>query len=139
MLRTFRTDFSRHAPRRGIFPTHRRHPMLKIHRLAMMSMGAGLCLAMTGAWAASPSFNCAKASSSVEELICNDAELAQLDRSLASLYGTVLKHTPAAEQRMLKAEQRGWIKGRDDCWKSDDMRGCVASEYRFRINELKDR
>lgn len=91
------------------------------------------------AQAASPSFNCAKASSSVEKLICNDAELAGLDNSLSSLYQVVMKNSSAAEQKLLKAEQRGWIKGRDDCWKSDDMRGCVLSDYQYRINELKDR
>jgi uncharacterized protein len=97
-------------------------------------------LATSGvAQAASPSFNCAKASSSVEKLICNDAELASLDNSLSSLYHTLMKNTSAAEQKLLKTEQRGWVKGRDDCWKSDDMRGCVASEYQYRINELKDR
>ena len=98
-----------------------------------------LCLATPGASAASPSFDCAKASHDVEELICNDAELAKLDRSLADLYGTLLSHTAASQQKMLKAEQRGWVKGRNDCWKSDDMRGCVAAEYKSRINELKDR
>ena len=77
--------------------------------------------------------------SSVEKLICNDAELASLDNSLSSLYHTLMKNTSAAEQKLLKTEQRGWVKGRDDCWKSDDMRGCVASEYQYRINELKDR
>ena len=100
---------------------------------------AGFCLAAFSAWAASPSFDCAKASSDVEKLICNDAELAELDNNLASLYSTVLKNTPASEQKTLKAEQRGWVKGRDECWKSDALRGCVASEYRSRIAELKDR
>ena len=51
---------------------------------------AVLFAAATTAQAASPSFNCAKASGSVEELICNDAELAELDRSLTSLYSAVL-------------------------------------------------
>jgi len=87
----------------------------------------------------SPSSNCAKASSSVEKLICNDAELAKLDNSLSSLYHRLMKNLSAAGQKSLKTEQRGWVKGRDDCWKSDDMRGCVVSEYRGRINELKDR
>jgi uncharacterized protein len=90
-------------------------------------------------YAASPSFNCAKASGQVEKLICSDAELAKLDRSLADLYSVLLKHTPAGEQKQLKAEQRGWVKGRNDCWKSDDVRGCVKGEYETRINELKDR
>jgi uncharacterized protein YecT (DUF1311 family) len=86
-----------------------------------------------------PSFDCAKASHEVEELICKDAELADLDRSLADLYAVVLKNTPESEQKMLKAEQRGWVKGRNDCWKSSDERGCVKREYKARISELKDR
>jgi uncharacterized protein len=102
-------------------------------------LAAGLCLTAANVWATSPSFDCAKATHEVEMLICKDAGLADLDRSLSSLYATVLKHTPASQQKGLKAEQRGWVKGRDDCWKSDDMRGCVASEYRSRIDELKDR
>jgi len=91
------------------------------------------------AQAASPSFDCAKATHDVEKLICNDAELANLDNSLSSLYHTLMKNTSAAEQELLKTEQRGWVKGRDDCWKSDDMRGCVVNEYHNRINQLKDR
>ena len=86
-----------------------------------------------------PSFDCAKASHEVEELICKDAELADLDRSLSDLYSVVLKNTPASEQKMLKAEQRGWVKGRNDCWKSSDERGCVKREYEARISDLKDR
>jgi uncharacterized protein YecT (DUF1311 family) len=86
-----------------------------------------------------PSFDCAKASHEVEELICKDAELADLDRSLADLYAVVLKNTPESEQKMLKAEQRGWVKGRNDCWKSSDERGCVTREYEARISDLKDR
>ncbi len=104
-----------------------------------ISLAAGLCLVAANAWAASPSFDCSKASHDVEKLICKDGELAGLDRSLAELYATVMKHASASEQQTLKTEQRGWVKGRDDCWKSDDMRGCVAGEYRSRINELKDR
>jgi len=86
-----------------------------------------------------PSFDCAKASHEIEELICKDAELADLDRSLADLYAVVLKNTPTSEQKTLKAEQRGWVKGRNDCWKSSDERGCVKREYEARISELKDR
>ena len=33
----------------------------------------------------------------------------------------------------------GWVKGRNDCWKSDDMRGCVEENYRRRIVELQAR
>ena len=97
-----------------------------------------LTLTSTG-YAATPSFDCAKASSDTEKLICDDPELADLDRSLAELYSVVLKNSSSDDQKMLKAEQRGWIKGRDDCWKADDLRRCVADEYRYRIDQLKDR
>jgi len=89
--------------------------------------------------AASPSFNCAKATHEAEKLICKDAELASLDRDLAQLYAAVLKNTPARDQKLLKAEQRGWIKGRDDCWKSSDARGCIVEAYQDRTSELEAR
>jgi len=113
--------------------------MTRSRHLIHIAIGAALCIQAAAAWSANPSFNCAKASSSVEKLICNDAELADLDRSLSSLYSRVMENSSAADQKRLKTEQRGWVKGRDDCWKSDDMRGCVAREYRYRIDELKDR
>ncbi len=91
------------------------------------------------AQAASPSFDCSKATHEAELLICKDSELASLDRSLAELYATVLKNTPEAQQARLKAEQRGWVKGRDACWKFSDQRGCIKDAYEQRIRELKDR
>ena len=100
---------------------------------------AASCLAAPLAQASHPSFDCSKATHEVEQLICKDADLADLDRSLAELYATLLKHTPASEQGALKTEQRGWVKGRDDCWKADDKHGCIKAEYQSRIKELKDR
>ena len=38
---------------------------------------------------------------------------------------------------MLTAEQRGWVKGRNECWKSDDKRRCIEENYRRRIAELQ--
>lgn len=87
------------------------------------------------ALAASPSFDCNKASGSVETLICNDAELATLDRQLAQVYHQALPKIPAAQQP--KATQRGWIKGRNDCWKSVDVRQCTALSYQSRIIGLQ--
>jgi membrane-bound inhibitor of C-type lysozyme len=36
----------------------------------------------------------------------------------------------------LRATQRGWIKGRDECWKADGLRDCVKSAYLTREAEL---
>lgn len=88
---------------------------------------------------AHPSFNCSKATHEIEQLICSDNELAELDVSLSDLYQLVMKNTPKAEQKRLRSEQIGWVKGRNECWKSDDKRACVKVEYETRINQLKDR
>ena len=97
-------------------------------RNSVLAFVGACALLSVPARAAQPSFNCSKASHEVEQLICKDAELAALDRSLMQLYNTLLKHTPASEQKQLRAEQRGWVKGRNDCWKASDQRGCIKSE-----------
>jgi uncharacterized protein len=56
---------------------------------------------------------------------------------MAKVYSAALKKVPQAEQANLKAEQRGWIKGRNDCWKDGDLRSCVEEQYRTRIVELQ--
>ena len=83
-----------------------------------------------------PSFDCAKAGWSVEELICKDAELATLDRQLAAVYAAALKRVAEENYEDPTPVQRGWIKGRNDCWKSDGLRACVVSSYQYRIAEL---
>ncbi|MCL1138081.1 MliC family protein [Shewanella pneumatophori] len=83
----------------------------------------------------SPSFDCSKATGQVETLICSDAELAALDRKMTQVYQQALVNIPASEQP--KAMQRGWIKGRNDCWKSQDVRQCTLDNYQGRIIELQ--
>jgi uncharacterized protein len=73
----------------------------------------------------------------MEEMICRDEKLAALDRKLAEVYRAAVKKAGNEHPPVLKAEQRGWIKGRDDCWKSDDKRRCVESLYVNRIAELQ--
>lgn len=92
------------------------------------------------ALAAGPSFDCTKvAAGSVEAMICEDRELTELDRTLATVYGQAAQKAVNEHPPVLKAEQRGWIKGRNDCWKSDDRRRCVADSYVQRIAELQAR
>jgi len=90
--------------------------------------------------AAGPSFDCTKvAAGSIEAMICADRELTELDRRLASVYGQAAQKAGNEHPPVFKAEQRGWIKGRNDCWKSDDRRRCVADSYVQRIAELQAR
>jgi uncharacterized protein len=82
-----------------------------------------------------PSFDCAKAQSEAETMVCADYGLAALDNRLAEVYAAELAKPAAAKD--LAARQRGWVKGRDECWKADDKKLCVEEEYRTRIAELQ--
>jgi len=82
-----------------------------------------------------PSFDCAKASGSAEKLVCAEPDLARLDQELDRLYRLA---KAATDMKDLKAYQRSWIKGRDDCWKeSDAVTDCVTAEYATRIHEIR--
>ncbi|WP_042011767.1 MliC family protein [Aeromonas fluvialis] len=98
---------------------------------------AALLFAPLLASAATPSFDCTKASGSVENLICQDAGLAALDNELAALYPKAIAQLSAEQLKTERAMQRGWIKGRNDCWKSEDVRQCVDDNYTLRIAELQ--
>ena len=89
-----------------------------------------------------PSFDCLKASSDAEELVCADQKLAALDRRLDTRFKAALEAARAldvgAEEatKELRATQRGWIKGRDDCWKAKDLKTCVEDAYLMREGNL---
>ena len=107
-------------------------PMLVLLTLA--------CLATATAMAQGPSYDCSKVEAgSIEELICRDAELSALDVQLSGVYAEASAKAADEQPPVLKAEQRGWIKGRNDCWKSDNQRACVQEEYQRRIAELQAR
>jgi uncharacterized protein len=87
---------------------------------------------------ARPSYRCDKVrESSIEAMICNEEILSALDQKLANVYTNALKHESNQNLSLIKAEQRGWIKGRNDCWKEDDERLCVKEAYIQRIAELQ--
>lgn len=92
-----------------------------------------------GAMAAStPSFDCAKVNvGSIEDMVCQDAGLIKLDQQLAEVYSQALEKAKNEQPPTLKAMQRGWVKGRNDCWKSDDKHACIESSYQTRIAELQ--
>lgn len=107
-----------------------------IRNLAVLCLGG----AITGSAAAAegPSYACDKVSpGSIEELVCRDADLSALDRKLAGVYAAAAAKATNEHPPVLKAEQRGWIKGRDECWKSENERECVERSYKERIAELQ--
>lgn len=89
---------------------------------------AGLLALSCSAHAAS--FDCAKAETGVEKLICSDAELSKLDDALALAYSAALRlnDNPMAVQQA----QKQWLKERDRC---SDI-ACVKTLYASRITSL---
>ena len=89
-----------------------------------------------------PSFDCARAEGEVEELICRSPELAALDLRLDTVWQAAQAAMedggmPEADRATLRAEQRGWVEGRNECWQSDDVAACVRSEYEARTAGLQ--
>lgn len=76
------------------------------------------------------SFDCAKASTAVEGMICGNADLAALDVDLARLYKDARTNT--ADQASLKQAQLAWIKQRNTCRTTE----CLASAYHDRASAL---
>ena len=108
-------------------------------RLLHIVAAAGL-LAARPLPAQTPAFDCDKAEGEVEKAICADSTLAALDVAMDAVWRQVLELSNGdIDLKTVQAEQRGWIKGRNDCWKSDDVRACIESGYKLRMAELQAR
>jgi len=84
--------------------------------------------------------NCqAKDLGTVDQLICSDPELLKQDQQLAEVYQQALLKAANEKPPLLKAEQRGWVKGKAECWKEEDKKACASTLYTQRIAELQAR
>lgn len=115
-----------------------RRPFRLLYPLTVLLLCSGE-IAAQGNKNASPSYDCSAARGIIETLICQDPALSALDRKMADVYAAA-EHKASNEFPMtLRPEQRGWVKGRNECWKSDDRTACVSESYRLRIAELQAR
>lgn len=106
----------------------------------MRSLSLPLLLLACQASADTPSFDCSKVeAASIEQQICQSDHLSTLDRQMAVVYQAAQHKAIDEHPPVLKVEQRGWIKGRNECWKSDDQPACIGDSYRLRIAELQAR
>lgn len=76
------------------------------------------------------SFDCAKASTKVEKLICGDAALSKLDVELNAAYKTALQDEKQADT--VKQAQKQWMKERNGCADA----ACVKGAYEARLSLL---
>jgi uncharacterized protein len=107
--------------------------------LASLALLATVAAPPLPAGAAQPSFNCDKPANDAEAMICKDDQLAALDRETDRLFRLARdgKSITPDQRKELVAIERGFIKGRDDCWKDSDPRACVVTNYVTRISELR--
>ncbi|MCW6506598.1 caspase family protein [Lichenifustis flavocetrariae] len=86
----------------------------------------------------SPSFDCSKAGTPVEERICTSPELAERDRRLAQVFADVL--AKSSSPLALQIAESQWVKGRDLCatrGNVSDVDACVRTAYDGRIEALQ--
>lgn len=86
---------------------------------------------MLGFVAQAASFDCRKAATKVEKLICADAELSKLDEELSAAYKTALQNGKQAV--VIKQAQKQWMNERNGC--SDAS--CVKGAYEARLSTLR--
>lgn len=78
------------------------------------------------------SFDCAKANSKVEHIICDNPEISKLDENLTRSYKASIQDEIYA--KTIREEQIRWIKHRNYCESST----CLKALYETRIQELAD-
>jgi len=78
------------------------------------------------------SFDCSKATSEVEKIICGDDELSKLDQALNKAYLQALKRTDMKKRTI--ENQRLWLKNERNACKDAE---CLKKAYQTRITELK--
>ncbi|MDD2893426.1 MAG: hypothetical protein PHF20_05810 [Halothiobacillaceae bacterium] len=76
-------------------------------------------------------FDCGKASTKIEHIICDDPEISKLDEELNTSYLELLR-VDRAQADSHKQSQRQWMKGRDAC----EDTGCVGEVYISRLKAI---
>ena len=81
-----------------------------------------------------PSFDCARASTRVEDMLCTDADLAARDRRAAALYFELRNSLPADLRTQLLQSQKRFLDERSDCSTSE----CLSDLYDVRLRQLAE-
>lgn len=100
----------------------------------LLILFAGLALSFA---AQAASFDCGKATTKVEKLICADETLSALDGELAETYKIATYKTAQKNERQvenIRQTQKQWLKVRNGCHDAD----CLETAYIKRIHELVD-
>ncbi len=82
----------------------------------------------------SASFDCDKASTETEKLICSDSKLGFMDEDLTSVYASLMSTYPPEERVSIKDGQRAWLSDRNKtCQSVEECRDV----YSKRVDDLR--
>ncbi len=82
----------------------------------------------------SASFDCQKATTWVEKLVCRNKQLSNLDDKMVAIYKEKLASTHKENANYIRKEQRRWLKYRRNTCKTV---ACLKREYRENIKRLQ--
>lgn len=116
-------------------------PTSRAHRLLVFSVG--ILLSSAQLLAQHPSFDCGKAATPAEYLICSDGALAAQDSEMANDYKMALQASPPGQQVGLRNEHRRWFNEYAHACNApmtiESRRSCIASSLGEHIKFLKAR
>lgn len=113
---------------------------------AVLTCVLTLCVMLISAATQAASFDCAKATSKMERLICSDTQLSSLDETLAKEYKLARAHLSPSASNKFVSGQRSWLRFYASyCFINHDAspadpaqaKRCFLDAYSDRIKELK--
>lgn len=83
------------------------------------------------------SFQCEKASTTVEHALCDDKALGALDDQVSESYRRLLESAPEASVSALRDGQRAWLKQRNQCSQAPaNIKACLSDTLKKRREDL---
>jgi uncharacterized protein len=102
------------------------------HPVSRSTSGA---LNTSSAAPSSVAVDCTKPATSVQQLICTDPRLTDLDHRLQTAYQQALART-GADPAALTGAQTSWAAVRDGCTQNSDVPTCLVEAYQMRLVQL---
>lgn len=106
--------------------------LIRFLRFSSCFLTCVLLLAVTCGPVFSASFDCEKASSTVEKMICGDATISELDSKLGKVYSDLRTNLNPDQQYYLRNAQSLWLKVRNGCRTNT----CLSEQYQSRLEML---
>ena len=85
-----------------------------------------------------PSFDCLKANSKIENVICKNPELSKVDLELHTLYNNIYyANSTLPDRSQLSIFQKKWLRSRDaSCNNAENIDACLMENYKLQKNAL---